>query len=296
MASFETQQIGSGFVEALIGHNRLRAGGFIVTLYGDVVEPRGGHLWIGHLIEACAWVGLSETLVRTAVSRLVAAHRLHGVREGRRSYYKLSDTAKAEFLVAARRVFEPAADQGWTFVWTEGEEHASAFNDLETAGFKRLTSGWWLGPKAHLPASMNRLIFEADTHSMRPLLQSMAARHWDMLVLMQDYDAFLHCFLPVMDHIAGGAVISPRSMLQIRLLMVHQFRQIALRDPDLPQAALPDDWAGYRARALFAKLYLALSPAADAYVSQHFVSSQGHLPARSPDIIRRLQVLETQIR
>jgi len=46
----------------------LRAGSFIVTLYGDVVEPRGGRLWMGNIIETCASMGISETLVRTAVS------------------------------------------------------------------------------------------------------------------------------------------------------------------------------------------------------------------------------------
>ena len=53
-----------------------RAAAFIVTIYGDVVEPRGGATWIGNLIEICAAVGISETLVRTAVSRLVSAGQL----------------------------------------------------------------------------------------------------------------------------------------------------------------------------------------------------------------------------
>ena len=61
-------------------------GAFIVTVYGDVVVPRGGVLWTGTLIEVCERVGISESLVRTAVSRLVAAHRLRGERLGRHSY------------------------------------------------------------------------------------------------------------------------------------------------------------------------------------------------------------------
>lgn len=64
---------GSRIIRPILDETPLRAASFIVTIYGDVVEPRGGAIWIGNLIEICAGVGISETLVRTAVSRLVAA-------------------------------------------------------------------------------------------------------------------------------------------------------------------------------------------------------------------------------
>ena len=53
-----------------------RATSFIVTLYGDLVEPRGGTIWMGSVIDICAAVGLTETHVRTSVSRLVANGQL----------------------------------------------------------------------------------------------------------------------------------------------------------------------------------------------------------------------------
>ena len=58
---------------------------FIVTIYGDIAEPRSGELWMGSLIELCGAVGISESLVRTAVSRLVSAEQLVGQRKGRRT-------------------------------------------------------------------------------------------------------------------------------------------------------------------------------------------------------------------
>ena len=94
-------------IAALVGQGELRAAGFIVTLYGDVVEPRGGLLWMGTLVEVCGLVGISETRVRTAVSRLVAAGRLEGMRAGRLSYYRLTEAARREFAEAAALVFDP---------------------------------------------------------------------------------------------------------------------------------------------------------------------------------------------
>src|SRR5690242_7752912 len=85
-------------VAALLINLPIKAASFIVTIYGDVIEPRGGVVWIGNLIETCKNVGITETLVRTAVSRLVAAGRLAGEREGRRSFYRLTEAAQAEFV------------------------------------------------------------------------------------------------------------------------------------------------------------------------------------------------------
>ena len=278
-------------IDAVIKTVRLRAGGFIVTIYGDVVEPRGGHLWIGNLIETCASVGISESLVRTAVSRLVAADRLSGEREGRRSYYRLSEAAQTEFLLAASRIFGRRARQDWCFIWLDDTGHEPALAHLELAGFRRLAPNWFLGPQAHLPPHIHSVVFDAQTQAPRAMLQAMAATHWDLAPLAEAYQAFVDGFAPVLQRLRDSEDFSPCHMLQLRLLLVHQFRQVALRDPDLPDQALPDGWIGHRARAVFAELYRALSGGADAYVSQHFVSARGPLPAKTPMIERRLELL-----
>ena len=54
----------------------LSAASFVVTLYGDLVAPRGGELWTGNIVETLSTVGIAEPRVRTALSRLVAAGRL----------------------------------------------------------------------------------------------------------------------------------------------------------------------------------------------------------------------------
>ena len=106
----------AGTIQRLLDGERLRAASFIVTVYGDVVEPRGGLLWMGTLVEVCALAGISETRVRTAVSRLVAAGRLEGTRVGRRSYYRLTPAAGAEFAAAAERSSRrrPPPTAGWS--------------------------------------------------------------------------------------------------------------------------------------------------------------------------------------
>jgi phenylacetic acid degradation operon negative regulatory protein len=278
-------------IEALSKNIRLRAGGFIVTIYGDVVEPRGGHVWMGNLIETCASVGINESLVRTAVSRLVAADRLKGSREGRKSYYSLSDAAQGEFLAAAKRIFGPVEPQDWCFVWLPDSATEADQVVLEGVGFRRTGAGWWLGPRGHLPQSAKGLVLAADMLGDRDLIRSMAAGLWDWTPLSEAYQAFVTGFTPILVALEQGMAIRPDQMLQLRLLMVHQFRQVALRDPDLPLAARPEPWIGHQARALFAMLYRLLSGGADAYIARQFVSVDGPLPATTAMVERRLVLL-----
>lgn len=43
-----------------------------------------------------------------------------------------------------------------------------------------------------------------------------------------------------------------------RTLLIHQWRRIALRDPGLPAALLPKDWAGEAARDQVRRIYARL--------------------------------------
>ncbi|MCP8938496.1 phenylacetic acid degradation operon negative regulatory protein PaaX [Alsobacter sp. SYSU M60028] len=270
-----------------------RAGSFIVTIYGDVVEPRGGRLWIGNIIETCASVGISETLVRTAVSRLVAAGQLAGDREGRRSYYRLTDEAKRQFLAAARVLFEPPDEDGWRFVWLPdpAEESLAA---LERAGFARLAPGWLVGPtreRAGAIADAQGVVFEAAAGADASALRAFARQTWDLAPHAAAYAEFVTRFAPVAAALASGLRVAPAQALLLRLLLVHQFRHEALRDPRLPADALPEDWPGRDARLLFARLYADLSPGADRHVAEAFVSADGPLPESTPTTARRLDGL-----
>lgn len=265
-----------------------RAGSFIVTLYGDVVEPRGLPLWMGHIIEICAMAGISETLVRTAVSRLVASGRLVGDRQGRRSYYRLTDEARLEFAHAARILFEPSDAQGWRLIWSPQD----ASSVLEKAGFIKLGGAWMLGPLAPmqaLPLPEASLTFEVRPQDAEDLPQMVAAE-WDLAGCDAAYQQFLDLFEPLAAALVAGQVFDDPMSLQLRLFLVHAYRLAALRDPHLPREALPADWSGAKARALFASLYLQLSLGADRYAGS-LQSVDGELPSETPIVQRRRETL-----
>lgn len=281
---------GEALIARLVETLPLRSGGFIVTLYGDVVEPRGGRLWMGNIVETCRRVGISETLVRTAVSRLVAAGQLTGERQGRRSFYRLTEAARREFLSAARILFAPQAEPGWLFVWLGPDQAGEAGPALERAGFVRLGPQWLLGPARHRPEDPALVVFEAGT-AAGPRLRDLVAAHWDLAAVAAAYDTFLAAFAGLADALDGGTRPTDEEALQLRLLLVHAYRHAALRDARLPAATLPPDWSGHRARRLFADLYLRLSPAADRHVGRHLLAGDDVLPARTAETIGRTESL-----
>lgn len=286
-------------IACVLAGEQVRAGSFIVTLYGDVVEPRGGRLWMGNIIDTCATVGISETRVRTAVSRLVAAGQLVGERMGRRSFYRLTDGARSQFLRASRIVFEPRSVSGWQLVWIPPGADDALAGLLEDAGFRRLAPAWFLGPDNGLePLVANMadtcLFFSAKTEGGKALLQAMSASQWPLDQHAQGYHDFLARFGALEAHFGTGGRVLPEQALRTRLLLVHLYRKIVLRDPRLPDDVLPADWPGKPARDLFIRLYLGLSASADGFVGSHFLSQSGALASETDVTQHRLKQLQQQ--
>ncbi|SDE95716.1 PaaX family transcriptional regulator C-terminal domain-containing protein [Limimaricola pyoseonensis] len=261
------------------------AGAFIVTLYGDVVAPRGGEIWMGNIISACAAVGLSESRVRTAVSRLVAAERIEGVKDGRKSYYRLTPAAEKEFQRAARLIYRrPRAEplQGWHLVALPQGPGREAL----VARLTRLRFGMAEPYLAILPDRGDPLPplgaphFRATTEDD---LTEMARAAWPLEALSERMERFVAGFAPL-----EGILCSPEEALGLRLLLVHVYRDIALSDPALPLGLLPEGWKGPEVRALFARLYLQLTPEADRAVARDFVDRDGPLTADPTRIARRI--------
>lgn len=263
----------------------LRAASFIVTLYGDVAEPRGGLLWMGTVVEICARAGISETRARTAVSRLMAGGRLEGSRAGRRSYYRLTPAARAEFAAAAALIFDPPPPADRWLIAALGEGGPPA-------GFAPLGPGLALGPeRAGAPPALFRAEAVGGTSGGAAGgagLRALAARLWDLERPATAYAVFLEACPDAPPPGEGEAA------LLARLMLVHRYRAAALSDPQLPAAALPTDWPGGRARRRFVSQYLALSEAADSHVGRAFLDLDGPLPRSTAAVRARLRALQAE--
>jgi len=268
-----------------------KAAQLIVTIYGDIVEPRGGVLWMGDLITLCMGFGVNESLVRTAVSRLVSKGQLAGEREGRRSFYGLTPAARQEYHLAAELFFGPEdGDCAWLLtLCSDAEDQAT----LARNGFVQLSgSVFAAADRSGRPvpgAAFRAEVLEPENGRLRRILENafqldaLAACYTDFVTRFTDMQA------------QTIADLDPQIALLQRLALVHGYREIRLRDPRLPVSVLPDRWPARAARSLFANLYRQLSEPADAYIGQHLLAKHGPLPSTPEAVRHRMETLSSSI-
>jgi phenylacetic acid degradation operon negative regulatory protein len=250
-----------------------RTWSLIITVYGDAIMPRGGSVWLGTLLAFFSALGIGEGVVRTAMSRLAADGWLERSRVGRNSFYRLSETGGRPFAQASRRIYSARTEpwQGFFELFLPEDGHREA---LVAAGCGAIAPGVWLAPR---PVEVEglRLRAEGDADTLRQL----AARAWTLDRLGASYAGFVSTFLPLRAFLADGGTCSDVDAFAARILLIHDYRRIVLRDPLLPAVVLPGDWAGDAARAMCAEIYRAVLPASEAWLDAHGLDERGPLPS-----------------
>jgi phenylacetic acid degradation operon negative regulatory protein len=275
----------SNFVADLLNqfHARIpiRAGSLIVTLFGDAIVPRGGHLALASLLEIMRAFRVSETLVRTAMSRLVAEALFERKKIGRNTFYALSASGQQAFVEAAKKIYGAPPgewDQRFDIVLLEGSgtERAEARRHWQARGYGVLTPDLMLGLAGRLGGAALHLLAEAaEPETARALV----ARAWSLDDLAVRYHHFNRIFARTRDVLAAKGGLDDLACLVVRILLIHEYRRIVLRDPLLPAPLLPSDWPGRKAHDLAAAIYATVADSADRWLSGHAADERGSLPA-----------------
>ncbi|MEZ5500225.1 MAG: phenylacetic acid degradation operon negative regulatory protein PaaX [Steroidobacteraceae bacterium] len=282
----------------------LRAGSLLVTIFGDSIAPRGGVITLRSLIELAAPFGLTERLVRTSVSRLADDGWLTSRRRGRLSEYRLARTGADRFARATSRIYAAPRRQ-WDGRLTVAIAHrerrgvnAQLAQSLSWEGFAQIARGV-LVSAAHDASATRQIIARAglagDVHVLTACdersqeLAQIVRSGWNLDELAARYRSFLKRFAPLARTVAHERSVDPRCAFVLRTLLIHEFRKVELRDPLLPAALLPDDWAGHDAYALCRRVYRwALAPA-ERFLSATACRLDGSLPPADPALFRRFQ-------
>ena len=257
-----------------------RTWSIIVTLYGDAIMPRGGQVWLGAITAFCQGMGIGEGVVRTAMSRLAADGWVERNRVGRNSFYALAERGRAVFGQAAARIYHPKAPS-----WSGRFLALLTSENLTHAGFGSPSAGFWIAPEGtKTPPDALCFALEGDPETHRAL----AARAWKLEETAQGYRRFLDRFTPL--RTAQAEKLSDLEAMIARVLLIHDYRRIILRDPLLPFPILPLDWPGEAARALCADLYPRLLPGSERWLDANAVDETGAAPPADPTLARRFQL------
>ena len=254
-----------------------RTWSIILTLFGDATVPRGGSVWLGTILSIAEGTGIGPGVVRTAMSRLTADRWVVRTRSGRNSYYRLSDRGSATFAEAELRIYgqpdvETASRLRLALPSTLPEDDRFRAQ-MGEQGFVQLSSGAWLGPELEPMRNQSTSGDPAaqflTIHGAVEGLRLLVARNWPPDRIARTYERFLTVFRPLAQWLDAGQELQEREAVVARILLIHEFRRVVLRDPHLPDTLLPERWPGHEAYGLCARVYHAVLPAAERWLDAH---------------------------
>lgn len=268
----------------------MRAWSLIITLYGDAIVPRGGSLWLGSLSEIMALFRVDAGHVRTAMSRLTADGWLKRVKAGRNSYYRLTRREEGSFTAATHRIYfadEPEFDGRLRLALLAPGVAASVRPALKRAGFAALTPATFVAfhePRGKWPKADGLFLLHAEADEAASAL---AAAAWKLAPIAQHYRDFIDRFTRLDAALGKNPRVEGADALVARVLLIHEFRRVVLRDPGLPAVLLPADWPGAVARQLAGRLYRRLAAESEAYLGAHAQDENGPIRAAVADFRAR---------
>ncbi len=281
----------------------LRAGSLITTVFGDAIAPRGGHVWLGSLIEAMTGFGISERLVRTSVFRLAQDGWLQSEQIGRRSYYSLSEGGKERFAQATHRIYGAPVvswDGNWCLLLLSGLDTAAkeiTRKECGWLGFGPLSANVLAHPApdlADLDVTIQRIdvardivVLSGQTVRNEAGMQRLAHNCWNLDAIDRRYGQFVKQFRPLMDAVRRDTQVPEKTAFIIRSLLIQEYRKVLLRDPLLPADLLPSAWQGTSAYQLCRNLYRAVYQPADAWLSAVMETADGPLPPPDSAFMQR---------
>ena len=270
-----------------------RTGSIVITVFGDAIVPRGGSVWLGTLLEFFEALDIDSGVVRTAMSRLAADGWLERNKVGRNSFYRLAKKGRQTFAAATRHIYDPPPSD-WTgrfelLLIGNGEDRDASREALKNAGFGSPLPGVWVAPSGvpvpEEAAGAIRLEVSAEDDSGRRLLSD----SWPLQRTADAYQKFMKTFEPLRGWISRGEPLTEADAFTARILLIHHYRRVVLRDPLLPTALLPADWPGRAARKLCGEIYRGLLRQSEQWLDQHATNEDGPLPRPNGELGRRFE-------
>lgn len=298
-------------LDAFRQQRRVHAGSLIISVFGDAILPRGGRIWLGSLIRLLEPLELNERLIRTSVFRLAKEEWLRTETIGRRADYVLTHSGRRRFEEASRHIYAshaPLWDRRWRLILVVGDLQPKLREQVRQAlfwqGFGLLGVDCFVHPSAELSSVLDALIAEGHAPALGALLPLFAAdsrsamsasdadlvrRAWDLGVLAGAYGQFTATYQPILDDLRHNQLgdVSEQDAFLLRTLLIHDYRRLLLRDPELPEVLLPADWPGQQARLLCKELYKRLEPFSSRHLDKFLCLADGSIPAEDTSLPER---------
>lgn len=246
------------FIDALHA-SRLRIWSIVITIYGDCIQPRGGRAAMTELQAITDRLGIEGGALRTAMSRLAQDGWVDRDREGRNSFYSLTDLGRSLTLPAAQQIYRASfsdPDKPWVLAISQTPadpaKYGPAFivtRQVQIIGSDRIAERSAAGDLI-LQGKPDEIPDWVHADAIGPFLTSEYARLEALMAPVTSEDL---------------ASLRPLDALALRILLIHAWRRIALRHPAPPQGLIGPNWAGETCHKALARLYPQLVKASEVW-------------------------------
>jgi len=238
-------------IAALHNQGRLRVWSMVITVFGDLVQQRGGEISTARLGCLLGRVGVEQGAMRTALSRLGRDGWVQSERDGRTSRYRLSAQGLDRFAPATTRIYaaprvEPVTR--WAIavqVGPTGRQEAR------------------ISPADEAPAGAECLVVGE--------LQQISEAYRASL-LSSEHRKALAALAADIEALADHRKLCPLDAAAARVLLIHRWRRIVLRFPEVPFSLMPTNTPLTDPRRAVAEAYALLTQATEIWLESETAS------------------------
>ncbi|MDA7966273.1 PaaX family transcriptional regulator C-terminal domain-containing protein [Ruegeria sp.] len=230
-------------VAALADPQDQRVWSIIVSLFGDLAQAPGAQISGSALTRVIEPIGIKPEAIRVALHRLRKDGWIESDRIGRVSMHFLSDYGRTQSAAVTPRIYArtSATDRKWHLLIAEDGAGMQVLDELMLShDCTPITRTVALGPGPVPVQTEGVLSFEVSPHTVPQWVQ-------DRLCpddLRQACRSLLEDVQQATRTRPAGWSATPIQAATLRTLLVHRWRRVVLRQPDVPAEFFPPDWTG----------------------------------------------------
>ncbi|GAB4533650.1 MAG: hypothetical protein Tsb0024_03100 [Ruegeria sp.] len=225
-----------------------RVWSIIVSLFGDMAQERGAKISGGALGRIIEPMGIKPEAIRVALHRLRKDGWIESDRVGRVSMHFLTEYGRTQSARVTPRIYarDPAPDTPLHLLIAEDGTGTRLLEDiLLSHDYTPIGRNAALGPGAPPVDQDELLILEVTARSV--------PRWVHEKLFPPELRTACRSLHEAVRHVSQGRPASwePTAcqIATLRTLIVHRWRRVVLRLPDLPEGFCPPDWTGPACRA-----------------------------------------------
>ncbi len=222
----------------------LRVWSIIVSLFGDLAQQPDARISGTTLTRIITPMGIKPEAIRVALHRLRKDGWIESTRSGRASVHFLTEFGRSQSAAVTPRIYarDPQPPAAWHLLIAEDGSGQTALEEaLLLPQYISVNRSTALGQGA-VPEGVEEL-FAANVSQLQP------PRWLQARLFPDDLIETCQALLTALQQLSFPAEISAVEIATLRTLIVHHWRRIALRHPDLPSHFHPEHWVGPACRA-----------------------------------------------